>query len=366
MDKFKGSTDAASATRAVASGVRSAAPGSVVVEVPVADGGDGTVDAAVSAGFERAFFESIGPLGSRARSSLALSGRRAVVEVANSSGMQLVPAGAVDPLGAHSYGVGLGVRAALQRGATEIVIGLGGSASSDGGAGMLTALGVGLLDARGDRISLGVEGLLSLCDVDLTGLDPRLAGAQIILGGDVDNPLLGEHGAARVFAAQKGADVSDIAVIERALARFAEVTTRCLGESFESAAGAGAAGGIGFAGLAFLGGQMDSGARIVLDLVGLSDQLTHADLVVTGEGQLDQQSERGKAPVAVARAARYAGVQCVAVVGRRRLDLPRVARVGFAAAYELIAIEPDGRKCMSGAEGLLEVVGRQIVADGWV
>ncbi|MCX6433950.1 MAG: glycerate kinase [Actinobacteria bacterium] len=366
LDKFKGSLRSDQAVDAVADGILHSAPTASVVRTPIADGGDGTVDAVVRSGFARRAVAVTGAMGQPTTALLAHHGKQAVVEVASASGPLPRSSADRDPLGAHTLGVGEAVRAALDLGVEEIVLGLGGSLSTDGGTGMMRALGGRFLDTRGEQIPLGGAGLLRLDRVDLSGLDPRIRTTRFVLAADVDNPLLGPSGCARIFAPQKGADEAAVEVLEAGLRRLAAVTAVDAGARVEQAAGAGAAGGVGFAGLAYLGARMASGARIVLDIVGLRSTLAGADLLITGEGRLDAQSLHGKAPVAAAALARELDIPVVAVVGTSSLDPTQATGAGFAAVYELTGIEPNPERCMTDAQRLLSDVGQTLVADGWV
>jgi glycerate 2-kinase len=356
-DKFKGSLSAAGVAAHVAAGLREACPGLHVVELPVADGGDGTLDAAVTAGFTRVPVTVTGPLGHPVRSAVGRRDGVAVVELAAASGLALVPEGRLDALRATSRGTGELVAAALDAGATTVVLGIGGSACTDGGAGMLAALGARLLDASGAELADGGGALADLARVDLAGLDARLAGVDVVLASDVDNPLLGPTGAAAVYGPQKGASPADVAALDAALARWAALLAAAspgLGAaSFADVAGAGAAGGVGFAALAVLGARLRPGIDVVLDLVGFAGHLAGAALVVTGEGSLDEQTLHGKAPAGVAAAARAAGVPVVAVCGRSLLDRHRLAAAGIEAAHALTDLEPDVARCIADPAPLL-------------
>jgi glycerate kinase len=326
---------------------------------PVADGGEGTLDAALGAGFRRRPVRATGPLGRPVESGIAIRDGVAVVEMADACGLARVGEGRQDPLGASSRGVGDLIRAALDQGCHKIVLAVGGSASTDGGAGMLQALGARLLDADGIAVSPGGVGLTQLSRVDLSGLDRRLPQTKIVLASDVDNPLLGPDGAAAVYGPQKGASESDVRLLERALTRWAELVDL---EGAELPA-AGAAGGVGFAAMAVLGARMRPGIEVVLDLIGLRDVVEGADLVVTGEGKLDQQTLRGKAVAGVASVARAFGVPVVAVCGSVDLPAGEVARLGLRRAYALSELEPDPTRCVSEAAGLVQQVGRRIGAE---
>ncbi|MFE0350250.1 glycerate kinase [Streptomyces griseoluteus] len=354
-DKFKGSLTAAEVAAHVEAGLRRAVPGVAVETLPVADGGDGTVDAAVAAGFERREVKVAGPLGHPVTAAFAVRGDTAVVEMAEASGLRRLPAGTLAPLTASTHGSGELLRAALDSGARTVVLGVGGSATTDGGAGMLTALGARFLDERGEPVGPGGGGLADLAEADLTGLDPRLASVELVLAGDVDNPLTGPHGAAAVYGPQKGASPDDVRLLDAALARFAAV----LAPDLADRPGAGAAGGVGYAAL-LLGARFRAGIEIMLDVLGFAEALARADIVITGEGALDEQTLHGKAPAGVAAAARAAGKEVLAVCGRLTLPPEALRRAGIAAAYPLTALEPDPALCMAQAGPLLEQVASRI------
>lgn len=357
-DKFKGSLSAPQVAAHVAAGLRRAVPGIDVREVPIADGGDGTLDAALAAGFERVPVTASGPTGELVATGYARRGDTAVVELADVSGLARLP-GRRAPLTATSYGTGEVIRAALDDGCRTIVLGLGGSACTDGGAGMAAALGMRLLDAHGDELGPGGAALALLDTVDTTGLHPGLAEAEIVVASDVDNPLLGEHGAAAVYGPQKGASAAQVERLDAALARWATVLDA---HDVATRAGAGAAGGVGFAALALLGAVVRPGIEYLLDLVGFHDHLADASLVVTGEGSLDEQTLRGKAPAGVAAAARAAGVPVVAVAGRCLLSAEALTAAGFAGACALTDLESDPRRCVAEAGPLLERLAEQRLA----
>ncbi len=361
-DSFKGSLPAAAVAAHVAAGLRSARPDVEVQELAMADGGEGTVDAAVAAGFTRRRVTVSGPTGAPLAADYAVRGDTAVVEVAAASGLLRLPADRLEPLRASSFGTGQLVYDALEQGCRRLVLGLGGSASTDGGAGLLEALGARLLDDAGRDLPGGGAALVGLDRVDLAGLDPRLRALKVVLASDVDNPLLGAGGAAAVYAPQKGADAGDVLLLERALSRWAAVLTRAdpRAAAARLAPGAGAAGGLGFAALAALGARRVAGVDLVADLVGLRPRLAGCALAVTGEGSLDAQTGRGKVPAGVARLAGDAGVPVVAVCGRLLLDDADVARLGLVAAYPLTDLEPDVAKCLSRPGPLLEELGRAL------
>ncbi|MFF4223824.1 glycerate kinase [Streptomyces abikoensis] len=359
-DKFKGSLTAVEVARHVAAGLRRAAPGVVPVALPVADGGDGTVAAALAAGYGRREATVTGPSGRPVTAAYAVSGDggTAVVEMAEASGLRLLPPGRLAPLTATTYGTGELVRAALDAGARTVVLGVGGSATTDGGAGMLAALGARFLDADGRPLGPGGGALAALDRADLSGLDPRLAATRIVLASDVDNPLTGPRGAAAVYGPQKGASAADVAALDAALARYARLLD---GGRHAVSPGAGAAGGLGYGALAGLGAAFRPGIEVMLDVLGFRAAVAGADLVITGEGSLDEQTLHGKAPVGVARAA--AGTAVVAVCGRLSLDAAALAGVGIQRAYALTELEPDLARCVAHAGPLLERLAERVARD---
>ncbi|MDX3491172.1 glycerate kinase [Streptomyces turgidiscabies] len=364
-DKFKGSLTAVEVAERVTAGLRRAAPGVEVESLPVADGGDGTVAAAVAAGFERREVRVAGPLGHEVTAAFALRGDTAVVEMAEASGLQRLPAGVFAPLSSSTYGSGELLRAALDAGARTIVFGVGGSATTDGGAGMLSALGARFLDADGEPVPPGGGGLEGLVTADLSGLDIRLADVDLVLASDVDNPLTGPTGAPAVYGPQKGASPDDVAALDEALAHYAKVLETAIGpKAAEHAAapGAGAAGGIGYGALV-LGARFRPGIEVMLDVLGFAPALDRATLVITGEGSLDEQTLHGKAPAGVAAAARALGREVVAVCGRLALRPEALGRAGIRRAYPLTEIEPDIAKCIADAGPILERVAENIGRD---
>ncbi|RMI33112.1 glycerate kinase [Streptomyces triticirhizae] len=365
-DKFKGSLTAAEVAEHVAAGIRRARPGTSVVSLPVADGGDGTVDAVVAGGFDPVEVEVTGPLGLPVAARFALRGETAVVEMAQASGLVLLPQRTFAPMTATTYGTGELIAAALDAGASRVILGVGGSATTDGGAGMLTALGATLLDEDGDPLPWGGGPLRELASADLSGLDPRLKDTEFVLASDVDNPLTGPTGAASVYGPQKGADPLEVEVLDGALAHFAEVLERTEGErvaELAEAPGAGAAGGIGFGALLGLNATFRPGIEVLLEVLGFAEALAEADLVITGEGSLDEQTLRGKAPAGVAARARAAGRRVLAVCGRLSLDAETLAEAGIEAAYPLTALEPNPRRSIDNAGPLLERVAARLAEE---
>lgn len=362
-DKFKGCLTASEVASALTSGLCRTRADLDVALLPVADGGDGTVDAAVSAGFSRVSVAAVGPTGEPIRASYAVHGSRAVVELADVVGLDRLPSGRPDPLGSSTYGLGLVVRAALSAGARHLVLGVGGSASTDGGAGLVQALGGRITDGQGAELRRGGGHLVDAVGLDLEGLRVVVGESSIVVASDVDNPLLGTRGAATVFGPQKGAHAWQIEALEKGLRRWAEVVADAVGRDESSRPGAGAAGGTGFAAAAVLGATISPGIDIMLEMLGFARALVGTNLVVTGEGSLDEQSLAGKAPVGVARLAARSGVPVAAVVGRSLLSPRQVAEAGIAKVYALSDLEPDADRSIANATALLADAGERVAAE---
>jgi glycerate kinase len=356
-DKFKGSLTAHAAAAALAEGIGRVRPDLAVHQVPVADGGDGTVDAALAAGYTPVHASVQGPTGAPVAATIAVRDGVAVVEAAAACGLSLLPGGRFAPLTASSYGVGELLLAAVDAGCTSVVLGVGGTASTDGGFGMVQALGGRVTDSAGADITPGHLG--EVAAVDLGTLDPRVRGLDVVLASDVDNPLLGPHGAAAIFGPQKGADQAQVRQLEAALATWSAL----LDPANTDTPGAGAAGGIGFAALAVLKATRKAGIGLLLDLIGFTDHLPGAALVITGEGSLDEQSLHGKAPIGVVDAATAAGVPTVVVAGRCQLDQQALTGAGISAAYALTDLEPDPARSVADAARLLATLAEQVARD---
>lgn len=357
-DKFKGSMTAAQATAAIAEGIRAARSDTRITEVPVADGGDGTLDAAMAVGYALRSGRPAKPQGRGF--PFAMKDEVAIVELAAVCGLAQLPSSEPAPLTAGTYALGEVITAAIEAGAHRIVIALGGSASTDGGAGMMQALGLSLADATGAEVPQGGAALEHLCHVDASRLDARLSSIEFVLACDVDNPLLGPNGAAAVYGPQKGASSDDVATLERGLQRWARITSKATRKDVDAMRGAGAAGGTAFAALAYLGAEMRSGADLVLEMLSFDQVLHGATLVVTGEGALDAQTLHGKAPSAVQRAAAAQDVPVVAVTGRSELTAAETRELGFARVFELRAYEPNVDRAMRDAASLLRRTGAAV------
>jgi glycerate kinase len=339
-DSFKGTLSAPEAALAMGKGIRRALPGASVRVFPVSDGGEGFIDAllpAMRGTIMRA--EVHGPLPEqrvRSRWALVSKGETAVIETASAAGLSLVPPGRRDPCVATTFGVGELMRSALEKSVSGMLIGLGGSATNDGGAGMASALGVEFLDANGVRLAPGGASLAKLAHIDAGRIDPRIAKTKITAACDVTNPLSGPGGASRVFGPQKGGDPAAVERLEEALRRFAEILRADLGIDIETVPGSGAAGGLAGGLMAFCGARIASGIDIVLEATGFDGALSASDLVVTGEGKIDSQTRSGKALSGILRHARAARVPVAAVAGT--IEGPRESfrgEDGFAALCSL-------------------------------
>jgi glycerate kinase len=362
-DKFKGSLPARAVADAIAAGVRRTFPDTTIVCSPVADGGEGTVEVLVAAtGGRIVEIDVHGPVGVQVSSSMGwLDDGRAAVEVSSAVGLGLIDR--PDPLRASSRGCGdLIARILIERPQADIVVGIGGSASTDGGAGAATALGWRFLDRTGRELGPGGGALTRLATIDSTSADDAVGGAHIIGAVDVDNPLLGPRGSARVFAPQKGASDDDIAVLEEGLAVLADRIRADVGIDVSSIPGGGAAGGIGAGLVAFFGADLRRGFDVVADAIGLGRAIEGADLVITGEGKLDHGTLGGKAPAGVARLAAAAGVPCIAVVGQSTLRDRELKATGIRQVVSLLDLYERDRAFSHTAELIAEASAQAVAS----
>ncbi len=326
---FKGNLTALRVSQAIDNGIRRVVPSVITAIVPMADGGEGTMQALVDAiGGEMIPGEVTDPLGGRVIAHFGLLSDKVtgVIEMAAASGLNLVPPQKLNPLLTTTYGTGELILAALERGCRKLIVGIGGSATNDGGAGMAQALGAKLLDTKGVPLAFGGAALADLEHIDVTTIDPRLADCDIILACDVTNPLCGPQGASAVYGPQKGATKEMVVKLDAALAHYAEVIERDLGIDVRDVPGAGAAGGLGAGLIAFLKARVLPGVDVVIQATGLIEHLKEATLVFTGEGRLDSQTACGKVPVGVARKAKAFGLPVIAIAGE-------IAN-GYQAVYE--------------------------------
>lgn len=383
-DKFKGTLAAGEAAAALEAGLLAAAASLgaevEVVRRPVADGGEGTLEAALAAGFEPVTLVAPGPTGEPAAVAYGRRGDEALVELAHICGMARLPGGWLAPLDATTLGLGVAAAHALEGGCRTLVLAIGGSASTDGGAGLLTGLGARLLDAEGRPVPPSGRHLGRVAQVELAGLGSRwaLPGAdggagggsvEVVVACDVTNPLLGPKGAAAVFAPQKGASPAEVSALDGALAHWVEMVGHAIGPGAARAAaerpGAGAAGGAGFAAMAVLGAEPVPGIDLVLDLVGMEAALEGAELVVVGEGTLDAQTVAGKAVAGVARFARRRRIPVAAVAGRVALGPDALAGLGISRAVALADLAGGEAAARAEPAYWLREAGRALLT-GWL
>lgn len=355
-DSFKGSLTADAVALAMEDGIRRVLPDCLVVRVPVADGGEGTLAALLaSAGGRLVEREVTGPLGERVKAVFGVlaDGITGVVEMAQASGLTLVPAHRRNPLRTTTFGTGELIRAALDEGCRRLIVGLGGSATVDGGTGMAKALGVRILTADGEEVEPGGGRLRDIATIDVSGLDPRVRSTEVVIAADVDNPLTGPRGAARVFGPQKGATGPMVDILEEGLAHLGQVIERDLGVPVAERPGAGAAGGLGAGLMAFLTGRMERGIDVVLEAVRFREKLAGASLVITGEGQMDGQTVHGKAPWGVAQAAREHGIPVLGIAGSLGENALSLHQHGFCALAPIAPGPISREESMAGAAGLI-------------
>ena len=354
-DSFKSSASSLEVAKYLAEGIHSVMPESEVLTFAIGDGGEGTLDALLHAGFTPFSYQVTGPTGKPVSARIAIKDDVALVEMAEASGLARLAHGEFAPLTATSFGTGELILKALDHDVNTIILAVGGSATTDAGAGALQALGAHLLGADGSEIERGGVALANLASIDLRNLDQRITQTQFILASDVTNPLLGQRGAAQVFAPQKGASLTDVALLEHSLARFAEVA----GGAQINSPGAGAAGGMGFMAFTFLGAAQRSGIEIVIELSGLKQSLAHVDLVITGEGKFDSQSLGGKAPLGILTITSDKGIPVFLVCGQAELK----GNHGFSKIYSLNSLEADIEKCISHPAPLLFQTGVLIASE---
>ena len=338
-DSFKESLTAMEVAEAIEKGMKQVLPDAEYIKIPMADGGEGTVQSLVDATGGKMVFQTVtGPLGERVNAFFGMlgDGKTAVIEMAAASGLHLVPNEKRNPLLTMTTGTGELILAALDHGAQHIIIGIGGSATNDGGAGMAKALGIKLLDETGKEIGDGGGSLNQLAKIDCIAMDPRLKTIKIDVACDVDNPLTGERGASAIFGPQKGATPEMVVQLDANLGHFAEIIERDLTKKINDIAGSGAAGGLGGGLLAFLPAELKRGVDIVIEATGLADIAADADLVITGEGKIDRQTIYGKTPIGVAQIAKKYGVPVIALAGNVAEDSKIVHEHGIDALFSII------------------------------
>jgi glycerate kinase len=337
-DSFKDSLSAQGVADAIALGLAQVWPDAQLVKCPMADGGEGTVESILAAcEGELRRTQVRGPLGITVDAAWGWlpQTHTAIIEMAEASGLQLVPPGQRDACISSTFGTGELIRAALDAGAQRVILAIGGSATNDGGAGAMQALGVKLLDVQGQALAPGGLALAQLACIDLSAIDPRLTDVRFDIAADVNNPLCGPHGASAIFGPQKGASPEQVLQLDAALGHFAELCAQALGKDVQHEPGSGAAGGLGFAAKAFLEAQFKAGVEVVAELVGLAEAVKDADLVITGEGRFDAQTLRGKTPFGVARIAREQGVPVIVIAGTLGEGYQALYEHGIDAAFAL-------------------------------
>lgn len=338
IDSFKGSLSTFESAEAAKAGILRVFPDAEVLISPLADGGEGTTEAIVcAAGGEMRRVKVHDPLGREITAEYGvLPDRRAVIEMSAASGITLLSPEERNPLKASTYGTGELIRAAILDGCRKFIIGIGGSATNDGGAGMLEALGFGLLDKNGNQIKRGAIGLSELVGIDCGSAMPELSECEFNIASDVTNPLCGKLGCSAVYGPQKGATPEMIADMDEWLKGYASLTARTLGKDCSTLSGAGAAGGLGFAFTAFLSGKLRSGIELVIEATGLEEKVKGADIVITGEGRLDGQSCMGKAPIGVARLAKKYAKPVIAFAGCVTDDARLTNDYGIDAFFPIV------------------------------
>ena len=351
-DSFKGSASSSDIATWIESGIHSVIPNCETIKIAIGDGGEGSLDAVLQAGFTAHSAEVSGPLGNPVTALIAIKGDTAIIEMAQASGLFQLPGGKKDALNATSFGTGQLILAALDKGATKIILAIGGTATTDAGAGALQALGVKLLDSTGAEIAPGGAALINCVSIDSSALDPRLAKVSFTLASDVTNPLLGPHGAAHVFSPQKGATPEQVEVLEASLSHFASL----VGGQYATTPGAGAAGGVGFMAYAFLNAEARSGIDLILDLVNFDSKIAGADAIITGEGRFDSQSVHGKAPWGILQRATKLSIPTYLLCG----DADTHHASGYAGIHTLTSIESDIDKCITNPAPLVTQLGASI------
>jgi glycerate kinase len=337
-DSFKESLTASEVANCIAEGIRRVAPIAQIKQLPLSDGGEGLVETlTVAMGGQIMEHEVTAPMLNRVKAKFGVvGGHTAIIEMAEASGLALVPAAERNPLKATSFGTGELIRVALDLGCKRLIIGIGGSATNDGGAGMAQALGVRMLNVQGEDIVPGAAGLLELAAIDMSLVDPRLSRTEIRVACDVTNPLCGPRGAARVYGPQKGASTAEVDIMDKALAKMAQIVKRDMGLDIDEVPGAGAAGGLGAGLNAFTGADLQPGLELVLDILQFHSLLSDGqDLIITGEGEINGQSLYGKVTVGVARQARNYNIPVIAIVGNIGSDVGQVYAEGINAIMSI-------------------------------
>jgi glycerate kinase len=356
-DSFKGSVSALGVANAMERGILTVFPEAEVLKAPIADGGEGTVEALVEATGGQIIYEQVmGPIGEPVKAYWGIlgDGETAVMEMAAASGLPLVPQDKRDPRVTTTYGTGQLMKSALEKGLKKIIIGIGGSATNDGGTGMAQALGARFLDASGKELPQGGGALVNLAQIDLSNMDPRVAEAEIMVACDVDNPLCGPRGASAVYGPQKGATPEMVAELDNALAVYAKVAEKATGKDMANYPGAGAAGGLGAGLLFFTNAELRPGVEIVLEAAGFENMVATADLLITGEGRTDFQTAFGKAPVGAAKVAKQYNVPVVCIAGGLGDGADDVLCQGIDGLASTVPQPMSLEECMQAGDKIVE------------
>lgn len=364
-DSYKESLTAMQVAIAIEKGFQQVLPNAQYIKLPMADGGEGTVQSLVDATGGTIIEQTVtGPLGKPVGGFFGLlgEGKTAVIEMAAASGLHLVAPELRNPLITTTLGTGELIKAALDQGVEHIIVGIGGSATNDGGIGMAQALGIKLLDAQGQTLGYGGGELAKLATIDCSDLDPRLAQIRLEVACDVDNPLCGEKGASAVFGPQKGATPEMVTILDENLSHYAAIIKQQLGVDVRDMAGAGAAGGMGAALLGLLNAELRPGIEIVMDAVRLNDIIADADLMITGEGRIDSQTIHGKTPIGVARTAKKHGVPVIGIAGCLSADCAVVHEHGLDAVFAVVSSPVDLPTALAEAAQNIELTARNIAA----
>ncbi|MCM3714522.1 glycerate kinase [Alkalihalobacillus oceani] len=363
-DSFKGSVSAMGAAKAIEKGIKQYLPEAETVLIPVADGGEGTMDSLVAAtGGKKVELEVTGPLGDPVRAAYGQlgDGRTCVIEMADASGLYLIPPERRDPMKATTFGTGQLIKAALDAGCREFILAVGGSATNDGGSGMLQALGMKLLTKDGHEVGFGGGELDQIATIDDREFDGRITDSTFLLACDVQNPLIGPTGASHIFGPQKGATPEMVEILDKKLSHWADLVEAQTGIALHNKAGAGAAGGIGGAFQAFFSAEMRRGIDIVIEYTGLEEALAGADVVITGEGQIDYQTASGKTPMGVAQAAQKHGIPTVAFAGSIGKGIEELYQYGIQSVHSIVNGPMSLADAMNKAEQLLQQKAEQVI-----
>jgi len=356
-NSFKGSLTAIEVSDAIEKGIREVFPEAEVIKIPMADGGDGTVECLVNAtGGEILKEKVIGPLGDKVLAHYGFLGdkKTAVIEMAAASGLTLVPESKRNPLITTTYGTGQLIKAVLNQGCRKMIIGIGGSATNDGGAGMAQALGVKLLDQEGKEVGFGGGELKKIVKIDISCMDNRLSDTKVLVASDVNNPLCGPQGASKIYGPQKGATPEVIEELDKSLAFFAELIKRDLNKDIKDIPGAGAAGGLGAGLMAFLNAELRSGIEIIIEIVKIEQIIRESDLLITGEGRIDAQSVFGKVPFGLGKMAKKYNVPVIAIVGEIGEGFSQIYEYGINSIMSIISKAISIDEAMQMSKSLLK------------